>query len=503
MSAKKVALLSVIAAVAFFLRFYQLGGIPPALDWDEASLGWNAYSILKTASDEYGKFLPVSLRSFNDYKPPLYAYATVPSVAAFGLNEFSVRLPSAIAGVLTVLLTFFLVRELSKNDAVSCSAAFLLAVSPWSIQFSRVAFETNLAVFFFVAASTVLAYFLTRQRAVFLAASFFLFVLSMYTYHSPRLVVPLFCAGIVIWYRRIFISHWKALLVAGVMTLILLYPLARNTLHVGALTARFDTVSIFSGSTAQHNPSFLPALFAKNYLSHYNFDFLFLNGDGINRHHAPDTGVLLLITAPLLLAGFYFLAKNRPPWAFFVLWWLAVAPVASAVTLSAPHAVRSELFLPTFQIVAAYGLIHLVRKKTMFAALAGLLFIVNVFYFLHQYFVHLPVEYAPAWQYGYKQAVKEVLALEKNYPRIYITSAYDQPYIYFLFYGRISPVVKNDGYFYQGMDKYQFFLNFSDKKGLFVWSPQDTIPSGVKMRRLDVVNFPDGTPAFFIGKIAS
>ena len=89
-----------IVIFASFLRLYKLGEVPGSLDWDEASLGWNAYSLFKTGTDEYGKALPVSIRSFNDFKPPLYVYAAIPTTAIFGLNEFSVRLPSAIAGIL-------------------------------------------------------------------------------------------------------------------------------------------------------------------------------------------------------------------------------------------------------------------------------------------------------------------------------------------------------------------------------------------------------------------
>ncbi|MDO8610433.1 MAG: hypothetical protein Q7R95_07830, partial [bacterium] len=64
-----------IILLAGFLRLYKLGEVPGSLDWDEASIGWNAYSLLKTGTDEYGKAWPVSIRSFNDYKPPMYVYA--------------------------------------------------------------------------------------------------------------------------------------------------------------------------------------------------------------------------------------------------------------------------------------------------------------------------------------------------------------------------------------------------------------------------------------------
>src|SRR3989344_4548439 len=108
-------LLILIVFVGLILRFYQLGVNPPSLTWDEASQGYNAYSILKTGADEYGNKFPISIRSFDDYKPALYTYLAVPGIAIFGLNEFAVRVPSALIGVLSILAIYFLVKELLQK----------------------------------------------------------------------------------------------------------------------------------------------------------------------------------------------------------------------------------------------------------------------------------------------------------------------------------------------------------------------------------------------------
>src|SRR5260221_9154250 len=95
--------LLLIVGLAFTLRFYNVSDNPPALSWDEVSIGYNAYSILKTGKDEHGRFLPLdTFIAYGDYKPPLAIYLTVPFVAVFGLNELSVRLPSVLFGTMTV-----------------------------------------------------------------------------------------------------------------------------------------------------------------------------------------------------------------------------------------------------------------------------------------------------------------------------------------------------------------------------------------------------------------
>ena len=155
-------LLIIILVFAAILRLWQLGIIPPHLTPDEASLGYNAYSILKTGRDEYGELLPIVFRSFGDFKPGLYIYLTTPFVAILGLTELAVRLPSALAGILAVWLIYAIskqlyIRKASKKfifknaEKLALFGALLLAINPWHIHFSRGTWEFNLALTFTVA----------------------------------------------------------------------------------------------------------------------------------------------------------------------------------------------------------------------------------------------------------------------------------------------------------------------------------------------------------------
>src|SRR5579872_6487443 len=102
-----------IVLFAFVVRFWQLGTNPPSLTWDEVAWGYNAYSLGIDGKDEFGSFLPVQyLESFGDFKPPVYAYLDILPVKVFGLNEFATRLPSAVAGIIAVWFTYFLVLRL-------------------------------------------------------------------------------------------------------------------------------------------------------------------------------------------------------------------------------------------------------------------------------------------------------------------------------------------------------------------------------------------------------
>jgi len=80
--------LPAILILAFLVRFVNLNSHPVGFNADEASFGYDAYSILKTCKDQWGNFLPLTLKSFGDYKAPIYSYLAVPFVAIFGLTPF-------------------------------------------------------------------------------------------------------------------------------------------------------------------------------------------------------------------------------------------------------------------------------------------------------------------------------------------------------------------------------------------------------------------------------
>src|SRR3990167_9133929 len=118
------------------LRFFQLGKTPIGLEWDEVALGYDAYSILKTGKDQYGNFLPLTFRSLDDYKPPLYTYLTAISIWIWGWNDFAVRFTGAFLGTLAVLTTYGMMYMLFNKKSLDILSAFFLSISPWHILFS-------------------------------------------------------------------------------------------------------------------------------------------------------------------------------------------------------------------------------------------------------------------------------------------------------------------------------------------------------------------------------
>ncbi len=455
-------LLVLVFALAIFLRFYKLGGIPPSLDWDEASLGYNAYTILRTGRDEYGNFLPISIRSFNDYKASVYVYFSTLPIVFFGLSEFSIRFVSAFFGSLTVLVTFFLIRELvsldkgvKEKESLALLTSFLLSVSPWHLQFSRVAFEANLALFFFVAGGLFLL--LSFRKNIFFPLTAVFYGLSVFSYHSTKIVMPVFVLGILLLFGKKVFREKKYILISGFISFLLI-AFFLYSLKLGA-ASRLGSTSVF---LEDRNVLATGKQIIANYFSHFDFNFLFVKGDQQLRHHSLDIGQLYLWELPFVIAGIVFLIKNKFRGKGFIFWWFLTAPLASSLTKDTPNAVRSLLFLPTFQLFTAYGILSLyqsIRKdilKFSFLAFSFSLFALSFFYYLHIYFVHYPLESSQSWLYGYKQAVEFVNSRKDRYEKIIVTTAYDQPYIYFLFYQKPLKVLFNSGEFCKGFEKLEF-----------------------------------------------
>lgn len=490
---KKIELVLFVAIVlvASFLRLWQLGHVPPSPDWDEAALGYNAYSIKETGKDEYGEPFPIILRSFDDYKPALYAYIIIPFITLFDLNIFSVRLASAIFGILTVIATYFLVKELfgkhevplketrSTTNYLALISAFLLAISPWHIQFSRIAFESNVGLALNV--FSVLFFIKGVKKPFFLVLYAICAASGLYVYQSEKVFVPLLFILLVFVYRNTLLKlpkiHLALPLIVGI---IIALPIAHFTLTNKQALTRAQGVSVFSADNQYLNDLSVRNLinrekgdiiglifdnrrvwYAKsvisNYLSHYNIYWLFLSGDE-NRHHPPEMGLLYLWELPFLFIGIYSLIFGN--WSIklklLTFGLFLLAPVPAAFTTGVPHSVRTLNFLPTFQIFTAVGVITFVmfiskikyqianiHIKYLIFTMFFLFFIFNILYYFNQYFVQQNYFYSQAWQYGYKEAVEEVKKIEGEYDKIIVSNQphLDQSYIFFLFYLKYSPVL--------------------------------------------------------------
>lgn len=467
--------LGVIILMAAALRLYRLDQVPPGVNRDEASIGYTAYSLLKTGKDEYGRPYPISFQSFGDYKLPLYIYSTMPFVKFFGLNELSVRLPSALAGILTVLLAYFLVRELfntylpaGKVRYLSLITSALLAISPWHLHLSRVESESNIAVFL---VTTAVLLFLKglKGKPLWVSLSFVLFALTYYTYHGNHIFTTLLLIGLILIYRS-EIPRTKIVLIGFLIFLLLTSYIGSQTFFSADKT-KISGISIFADPSIVHEKIELPRLkyanpgsllvrlrynrvtyaitrFTTNYLASFGPQFLFLKGGTNHAHNIQGMGNLYLVEAPLFYLGILFLFLNRRRKQLrFLLLWLLVSPIASSLTKDAPHTNRMFAVFPLPPLLTALGIymtatrIH-TKKIVRWAAggIISLLILINLGIYLKRYYLHFPKNEAQYWGQGYKQ-LNSLLSTDNFLGRdIIMTKPEYSPYIFLLFYSGYDPL---------------------------------------------------------------
>ncbi|TRZ53223.1 hypothetical protein D4R99_01245 [bacterium] len=553
--------LGIITALAAALRFFALDEFPVSPNWDEISHGYNAYSIIKTGMDEWGKHFPLIFRAFGDYKLPLYIYLTTIPVWLFGLSVFSVRFISSLAGTLAIPGIFFLTRSLFPEKQLKIGhwslkieylAPFLLAVSPWHFFISRPALEANLALTLIIFGF----YFLIRfyKSVSSLLPSAILLGLSLHTYNSARIFVPLLVLVSIIIYRPPLKAKGKIKNILAVLLAIIFSGLVIFQVYVGEGTARYDKLKILSPATVfqigearaqsalppllakltNNRPIYFLNTFSKNYLGYFSPNFFSQTWGAQFQFAIPRKNLLTLPVFLLAVFGFlaYLLRLKTEKNLRFLYAWLLLSPVAASLTIDPPQALRPNPMIPAVIIFACLGLVRLLEiiptktKKTTISLL--MIWILASFgQYLWQYNGNYAEKYSSSWQYGYGQIVDYIKTHQEEYDRVFITKRYGEPHIFYAFFSKLPPqklqpnasnirFEKSDWFWTDKIDNVYFVNDWQipitstsklslqsggdipTQRSLLITSP-DHIP--INAHVIETINFLDGTPAFIITSI--
>lgn len=178
-------IITLILLLASAFRLWNLAGVPPGLSQDEVL---NADIVTFIRGGQHALFFREGFGH-----EPLYHYFAVPFQILLGDNVLSIRLPAIFLGLILIALTWAWVkREWSVNVAtITCA---LMAIHWWSVIFSRVGLRPIMYPVFLL-----LAFWFWPRNSW--ATGLFL-GLSMYTYTAAR-IIPLLPLGIII-YALIF-----------------------------------------------------------------------------------------------------------------------------------------------------------------------------------------------------------------------------------------------------------------------------------------------------------
>lgn len=415
-----------ILFLGVFLRFYRLGEVPTGLSQDETSLGYNAYSILKTGKDEHGVAWPSNFKAFGEYKLPGYIYLSVPTIAVFGPTPMGVRLPSAIAGVLTIFGLYLLVKKFSQDKNLALIASFLLAINPWHVHFSRAAFEVVPALLFIIWGVYLwhLALEKGKRRLVYFGLGAVLLVLSMHTYNICKLFTPLL-AGWFLWQERKNLP-WKnkQLYASAVPALLLLVPFVSETLFGSGYGSTTGTL-LHSSPVIQaeilekrmavmaekpwlsklfYNQYFQTVyVFGQHIAEYISGKFFFAHGSDHGNHGLGDMGTFYLWEIISICIGAVALVRKTPRYTKLLIGWIILNILVAAYTRETPHGTRAFFLLAPLAVLSAYGLQTAWREilkpawRMPAAISSACILVVSLGYFLTNYFYYFPTFYAESW----------------------------------------------------------------------------------------------------------
>lgn len=509
---KDISLLVLIFILGATVRIWNIQNNPPGFFCDEASIGYNAYKILTTGKDEHGVAFPIFFRAFGEYKSPVNIYSAVPFIAIFGLNEFSTRLFAAVYGTLSLGAIYLLAKELF-NKKVATFSMLLLAISPWHIHISRIAFE-NISYVFWLTLSVAL-FLKGIKKENWLITSSVSFAITAYTYTPARIVAPaVFVFLLTLYSQKIFKTQLKRKGVISVVLFIsLLIPLSNAILNGNALS-RWNQVSIFS---TKLNIAEISSHIAKAYFNYFSPTFLFLKGDIdfpgqlITRHSVRGMGQLYIFQAPLILLGIHMLINKYDKYKhtfLLLVFWLIIYPATSALTANAnPQSTRGIIGIVPFTIISSLGLNKIITyaKKVRIANKPKLLFAITIFISLSfmrflLLFKNYPNYSASfwGWQYGPRLVMQYFLKEKDNYNQLCLEGKFNAPYIFIKFYDPKNTC--------QGkcqiceIDSYNL-----GQKRLFAISDEtyqrlhNNKTSSYKT--IEIIKYPNGKPAFYLGTL--
>ncbi|MDP3758464.1 MAG: hypothetical protein Q8Q86_01995, partial [Candidatus Daviesbacteria bacterium] len=260
---------------------------------------------------------------------------------------------------------------------------------------------------------------------------------------------------------------------------------------------------------------------SRNYISHFDLNFLFLKGGSNFQFSVPGTGQIYLSLLPLMLLGIWEMAKERKKWQLLILGWMLIAPIPGAITRDAPHALRTIFLTIPLIFCAVIGIKWIrdllsLRVFIPLAIITVLILIGNTYIFWQNYSGDYRKNYSWSWQYGYKQAMEFVKNNQDSYDRIVFTKKYGEPHAFALFYLQYDPskyqtnenlirYQQSDWFWVDRFDKFEFINDWevqdkvSGMKNTLLITTPGNYPQNYQI--LEKIYFLDGEIAFEIASV--
>jgi 4-amino-4-deoxy-L-arabinose transferase-like glycosyltransferase len=477
MTIKEKIFLLIIIFLGLTTRLVRLDYAPPSLSNDEISIAYDAYSVSETGKDEHGNFLPISFQSYNTYKAPLTAYLDILSIKIFGNNEYGARIPSAVLGLGTILFLGLLIWELTKNKQLALISAFVLTITPWHIFTSRMAWESNVALFFVVLMIYGLMSGIKKQNNWLVLLGFVSGAISIYGYHTEWVFSPMIIATIWLLNRKICFKKpifYIGLVLFGLLVLPVFINYVKHPDDTRAGTQMIWTDRILEQKLKNKNIGqkiiLIGDTFLSNYSGYLDNSYLFFNGLNLLKVQDPfQVGLFLVIFLPAFWIGIINVKNYFEKDYKFIYWWAILGPVIPSLTSGGSLYIRNLVSVVPYAVLIAIGSLTIWErffKKRLGKILLGILVGLSFIYFLTVYFYHFPRMMGENFQDGYKQVAEFIKENDQNYDKIIIDPRFGAvnlyagvPHLYIGYFAKIDPkIIQNRVYGdkWWGFGKFEF-----------------------------------------------
>lgn len=442
---RNLLLLGVIVCLGALLRFWQLGIVPHGVTHDELGYIYNAFSVAQTGTNIFGQQYPlftyVVTNGFPFMPVPIYLSSVV--FHLLPLSAFAGRFINALLGVISIILIYKLSLLLFKQRSIALASAFVLAVSPWHIFFSRTAYDVPVATFFYLL--TFVSFLSSRHTRWLLVVSVVSFLLALFSYRgstpmSIGLWVYMVWASVAIHKYKLH----KAIQIGVLFCIpIILFALAGlSNKHRGFFAeATGDRSEIEKNLIYRMNesegPLWLKRVFLNKpmyYVEHFVGNYidgiapgqLFMRGEGNQVYTMWMRGKVYLFEALLIGLGFIFLwsSKDGIP-GKSVLGLLLLSGLPGMVG-GPPFASRNLFMSIPLAILAGVGIVGMVSRKSFRLLGVTILLIVysySVSHFLFDYYARYAFEREESWVKSMKDASAYISQITHKNPHTQILMA--------------------------------------------------------------------------------
>lgn len=470
---KTKLILALIIIFASFLRLFALNKIPSGVYLDEASLGYNAYSLIKTGADEYGKNWPIFFRSFSTFQSPLYTYLTTLPVYLFDLNIFSTRLISALSGILTIVFTFYLIYW-SKKESMKFAllATFVLSLCPWAIFMSRAALEANLALTLIILSLAFLI--LSFRNQAFLIPSSIILAISTYAYHGERVFSNIFFILFLLIFKSVFLKNKKILLLSLIIFFSLQTPQIILSTTQGSLT-RLNSQGYLQEESFQKyggdykkitfgREFFVLKEFSSQYIAFFSPRNLFFDPESQLFRSIPDLSVFYnWMIIPFLFGIVKLYSQRSEKFSKLLTLVTLVGAIPGALGRDPFYTLRVLPTLWGLSLIISLGIYSIGEKIKFFYIKIGLSLIIlflSLTSLITSYFILLKYERSESYGYPFIE-ISQLSEKMKDTNFIVDTKSYDVPYILLAFYKKYDPYLMQRQIPKKILDNYYTNLTFN------------------------------------------